>query len=230
MHSDMETHSREECAARVSTDADDAPTAAGFLWNEDSSMERVLDLISNIMETGDLDGVDHWLDVMAAELAGMENERQKERLRTLRAVLSAGREREAASGGPGSLFDTQHPFAVMSRREAEKTRIPSALEKSLRKGGQSCVGESRRMCQIERHLDIGDSIMAYADLERWGQGLDATSDVSLPNRLQRARARLVDLQTYEAVHGKLSLLNREAPEILQYKRINERMGFSSIYG
>ena len=229
MHSDTETPSREECADRPSMDADGAPTAAGFLRSEDSSMERVLDLLSNILETGDLDGVDHWLDVMAAELAGMESERQKERLRKLRTALGTEREREAASGGPGSLFDAQHPFAVMVRREGERARVSPALEDTLRKGGRTCNENSRRMHRIERHIGIGDSILAHADLERWSPGLEVASDASLLARLQRARMRLDGLQAYEAVHGRLSLLNRASPEILQYIRINDRMGISSIY-
>lgn len=219
MRSDVKTHPREASVAEPSMDATGAPAAARVLRNEDSSMERVLDLLSNIMETGDLDGVDHWLDVMAAELAGMENERQKERLRTLRTVLNAGREREAAFGGPGRLFDAQHPFAVMTRRLGERTRLPikAGNMKAGRPGGHSldCV----RMRVIERELDIGDSAVASMNLERWGKAISLCLDTSLHIRLERSKARLENLLAYEAIHGQLSLLDFHAPEVLKRNRI-----------
>lgn len=82
---------------------------------------------------------------------------------------------------------------------------------------------------IERLLDIGDSIVAGIFIRDWEERIEACSERNLKLRLELAKERLLSILAHEAVHGFLSLLNRNAREIVSYERHIGFEGKISIY-
>jgi len=82
---------------------------------------------------------------------------------------------------------------------------------------------------IERLLGIGDSIIAGMFIRDWEDRIEACSEVELHHRLQLAKGRLSDILAHEAKHGRFSLLDRSAPEIVSYEREIAYDGRTSIY-
>ena len=85
-------------------------------------VDLYLDVMTRTLGSGDLDEVDAWLAVTADRFARDANEGQMRRLAELRQTLATDRIREAAAGGPGSLFDPEHEFAKGRRAAAEAAR------------------------------------------------------------------------------------------------------------
>lgn len=82
-------------------------------------VDLYLDLMTRALGSGDLGEVDAWMAVTADRFARDANEGQMRRLANLRQALASDRLREAAAGGPGSLFNPEHEFAKGRRAAAE---------------------------------------------------------------------------------------------------------------
>ncbi len=82
---------------------------------------------------------------------------------------------------------------------------------------------------IERLLGIGDSIIAGMFIRDWENRIEACSERDLHPRLELAKTRFSDILAHEGKHGRFSLLNREAPEIVSYERSIAYAARPSIY-
>ncbi len=92
------------------------------------------------------------------------------------------------------------------------------------------LSEDERLWLIERAIATGDSWMASRHLRAWGDALRTSLREKVQARTQAAGMGLDRLLAHEAVHGRFSLLNRQAPHIVRYEYAMRMSGKSSIYG
>lgn len=90
--------------------------------NSPTAVDTGLRLIGKLMDCGDVEGAAWWMGRVGPGLGRDADERQSLELVATRARLADIAEREAASGGSGSLFDPNHPFAVGMREAEERAR------------------------------------------------------------------------------------------------------------
>lgn len=99
--------------------AERRPRQAG---NSSAAVDTGLEMIGELLDCGDVGRANWWMDRIGAGLGRDADARQSMELSALRIRLAELSEREAAGGGPGSLFDLKHAFAV-ARREARERAL-----------------------------------------------------------------------------------------------------------
>lgn len=82
---------------------------------------------------------------------------------------------------------------------------------------------------ITRALDIGDTRLARTWIDgAWGAILKEAAE-PFPSALATARQRLAEMLDHEAKFGQFSLLDRSAPEIVEYEQRCRWNNVSSAY-
>lgn len=92
------------------------------------------------------------------------------------------------------------------------------------------AGDTRVMAIIERSLEIGDTLRARLDLNRWRGRVEASPAPGLGSRLTAAERRLEALLEFERQHGHACLLDRTAEEVLWTELEAKWDGRASPYG
>ena len=118
-----------------------------------------------------------------------------------------------------------HDIEIVTVR-AETHRGP--LDLAVRRVRQS-LGDAGKLGLIERALEVGDSDLAVRYLRDWATVLEASPDNSIMDRVRLASMKLQKLLTHEVVHGRFSLLDRTAPEIVRYEQGMRWRGLQSRY-
>lgn len=88
---------------------------------------------------------------------------------------------------------------------------------------------SGRLDAIRSALSIGDSVMAAYYMRRWAPFIEENADDAEIASLGDLRTDLAELEAHEAVHGRLSRLDRDNLMIVRYERDMKRQGRGSIY-
>lgn len=87
-----------------------------------SVIEQRLRMMTRLLDCGALSEVDAWLTLTADRFARGASDSQRQCRADLEKALVEARTREAAQGGPGSLYNPNHEFAVAMKAAINAAR------------------------------------------------------------------------------------------------------------
>lgn len=127
------TASAQTTSASFAEKASSIPNAVGEkkismpFGSEGTPIERRIRLAHRLLETGDVQWAEWALNLLDANELSNATEQENLKLTALRKEISDVRRRENAAGGPGSLYDPNHPFVVACNRARASSRKPTAM-------------------------------------------------------------------------------------------------------